>query len=97
MTQVSHVVLLSCAELFDGASSSDVVSALRGRKLLGAHRKGKQMWLMLEGGKPNLLMHFGEHYTIRCHWPWLTNWLALQQHSMLCLHNCEHFMRHAAT
>jgi hypothetical protein len=48
------------AEVFDGASSEDVVSALQGRKLLGAHRKGKQMWLTFQGDKPNLLMHFGK-------------------------------------
>jgi formamidopyrimidine-DNA glycosylase len=47
------------AEVFDGATSDDVVSALKGRKLLGAHRKGKQMWLMLEGDKSNILMHLG--------------------------------------
>jgi len=49
-------------EVFDGASSDEVVAAVKGRKLLGAHRKGKQMWLTLEGdgNKPNLLMHFGE-------------------------------------
>jgi formamidopyrimidine-DNA glycosylase len=66
------LTLCSCrAEVFAGASSSDVVSALKGRKLLGAHRKGKQMWLTLEGDEPNLLMHFGEHCTICgcCHWP----------------------------
>ena len=36
------------------------MSALQGRKLLGAHRKGKQMWLTFQGDKPNLLMHFGK-------------------------------------
>jgi hypothetical protein len=35
------------------------MSALNGRKLLGAHRKGKQMWLTLEGDKSNILMHLG--------------------------------------
>lgn len=46
-------------KVFDGASRADMVSALEGRKLLGAGRKGKQMWLTLEGNRPNLLMHFG--------------------------------------
>lgn len=57
---VTHTPLLIPAEVFDGASSEQVVDALKGRKLLGAHRKGKQMWLTLEGDKPNVLMHFGE-------------------------------------
>lgn len=50
------------AEVFDGASSADVVSALEGRQLLGAGRKGKQMWLSMDGDRPNLLMHFGERH-----------------------------------
>lgn len=33
---------------------------MEGRKLLEAGRKGKQMWLTLDGDRPNLLLHFGE-------------------------------------
>lgn len=57
-------VLRECcsAEVFDGSSAADLAAALKGRRVLGAHRKGKQMWLTLEGDKPNLLMHFGEHH-----------------------------------
>lgn len=47
-------------EVFDGASAADVVAALKGRRLLGAGRKGKQMWLTLEGDSgQNVLMHLG--------------------------------------
>lgn len=56
---IHNPIVLPAAEVFDGASSAEVEAALQGRKLVGAHRKGKQMWLLLEGDKPNLLMHFG--------------------------------------
>lgn len=48
------------AEVFDGSSVEDVVAAFQGRQLLGAHRKGKQMWLTLQGEGPNPLIHLGE-------------------------------------
>jgi len=34
-------------------------SALEGRKLLGAKRKGKYLWFLLDGQGPLPLLHFG--------------------------------------
>lgn len=75
-----HILDVTAADdtkVFDGASSDEVVAAVKGRKLLGAHRKGKQMWLTLEGdgNKPNLLMHFG-----------MTGYVAIQDNADSAVH-----------
>ncbi len=44
--------------VFEGVSSADVVAALRGARVLGAHRHGKQLWLSLDR-RPWPLFHFG--------------------------------------
>ncbi|MBV1857801.1 MAG: hypothetical protein KUG77_05260 [Nannocystaceae bacterium] len=44
--------------VFEGVCSSDIVDALRGAQVLGAHRRGKQLWLSLNR-RPWPLFHFG--------------------------------------
>jgi len=44
--------------VFDGRSPAEVVAALRDAKVLGAHRRGKQLWLSLDR-RPWPLFHFG--------------------------------------
>jgi len=44
--------------VFEGVSSEEVVAALRGARVLGAHRRGKQLWLSLDR-RPWPLFHFG--------------------------------------
>lgn len=44
--------------VFEGISPADMVSALRGARVLGAHRRGKQLWLSLDR-RPWPLFHFG--------------------------------------
>jgi hypothetical protein len=51
------------AEIFDGSAPQQLVSALQGRRLLAAGRKGKNLWLTLEGQGPMPLMHFGKEPT----------------------------------
>jgi hypothetical protein len=51
---------LSCTEIFEGSTPQQLVAALQGRRLLAAGRKGKNLWLQLDGEGPMPLMHFGE-------------------------------------
>ena len=44
--------------VFEGTSPAEVVAALCGAKVLGAHRRGKQLWLSLDR-RPWPLFHFG--------------------------------------
>lgn len=44
--------------VFEGVRSAEVVAALRGARVLGAHRRGKQLWLSLDR-RPWPLFHFG--------------------------------------
>lgn len=44
--------------VFEGVCAADVVAALRGACVLGAHRRGKQLWLSLDR-RPWPLFHFG--------------------------------------
>jgi hypothetical protein len=47
-------------EIFEGSGGPATAAALKGRKLLTAHRRGKYMWWDLSGEGPAPLMHFGE-------------------------------------
>lgn len=42
----------------DGATAASVAESLRGKKVVGVHRRGKQLWLELDSA-PHLLAHFG--------------------------------------
>ena len=53
-----------CAEVIEGIAPAELQKALQGRTLLEACRKGKQMWLELDGGSPALLLHFGMLHTM---------------------------------
>lgn len=44
--------------VFEGVRSADVIAALRGATVLGAHRRGKHLWLSLDS-RPWPLFHFG--------------------------------------
>ncbi len=44
--------------VFDGVSGKEIVAALQGARVLGAHRRGKQLWLSLDR-RPWPLFHFG--------------------------------------
>ncbi|MGH1345410.1 MAG: DNA-formamidopyrimidine glycosylase family protein [Nannocystales bacterium] len=44
--------------VYEGVSPEMVVAALRGARVLGAHRRGKQLWLSLDR-RPWPLFHFG--------------------------------------
>ncbi|WIA12000.1 hypothetical protein OEZ85_012081 [Tetradesmus obliquus] len=57
-----EITLVDAAEdekIFGGSSPQQLVAALQGRRLLAAGRKGKNLWLSLEGAGPMPLMHFG--------------------------------------
>lgn len=43
----------------EGLKEAQLVKVLKGRKLLKARRRGKQLWLELDGKGPCLLMHLG--------------------------------------
>ncbi|MEM9418406.1 MAG: DNA-formamidopyrimidine glycosylase family protein [Planctomycetota bacterium] len=45
--------------VIDGVTPRKLVSSLKGRKIEGCHRRGKQMWWTLSGGGPSPLWHFG--------------------------------------
>ena len=47
------------AEVIEGIAPEELEKVLTGRKLLQACRKGKQMWMELDGGAPALMFHFG--------------------------------------
>ena len=44
--------------VFEGGDPTPFKAALVGKKMLGMHRKGKQLWMALEGDE-NVLFHFG--------------------------------------
>ena len=44
--------------VFEGVSASEMIAALRGAKVLAAHRRGKHLWLELDR-RPWPLFHFG--------------------------------------
>lgn len=44
--------------VFEGRAASEIIDALQGATVLGAHRRGKQMWLSLDR-RPWPLFHFG--------------------------------------
>jgi hypothetical protein len=66
LTQLKSRTTHCCAEIFEGSSPQQLVAALQGRRLLAAGRKGKNLWLTLEGQGPMPLMHFGEHCLAVC-------------------------------
>ena len=43
----------------EGVTGGCLEKAICGRKVEAAHRRGKQVWLELDGLGPHLLMHFG--------------------------------------
>jgi len=47
------------AEVIVGIGNKELEAALKGKKLVGACRKGKHMWLEFDSG-PALMLHFGE-------------------------------------
>ncbi len=47
------------AEVIEGIAPDELEKVLTGRKLLHARRKGKQMWMELDGEAPALMFHFG--------------------------------------
>ena len=47
------------AEVIEGIAPDELQKMLTGRKLLRACRKGKHMWMELDGGAPALMFHFG--------------------------------------
>lgn len=55
---IAEVDAAADAIVFEGASPTDLVSALQGARVLGAHRRGKQLWLSLDR-RPWPLFHFG--------------------------------------
>lgn len=62
-SSTSHDNANAAAEIFEGSTPQQLVSALQGRRLLAAGRKGKNLWLTLEGQGPMPTMHFGEKRT----------------------------------
>eukprot|EP00879_Flechtneria_rotunda_P020254 GHRR01021302.1.p1 GENE.GHRR01021302.1~~GHRR01021302.1.p1 ORF type:complete len:381 (+),score=101.86 GHRR01021302.1:1920-3062(+) len=58
--QTMHTIICChVAEVFEGISAHELVKAFRGRRLIQTGRKGKQLWLVLDGQGPMPLMHFG--------------------------------------
>jgi formamidopyrimidine-DNA glycosylase len=56
-----RIVRVRCADdpiVFEGVTSARFAAALRGRQVLGARRKGKHLWLVLDR-RPWPLFHFG--------------------------------------
>ena len=49
-------------EVIEGIPSEELQKVLTGRKLLKACRKGKQMWIEMDGGVPALMLHFGAEH-----------------------------------
>ena len=45
--------------VYEGVTPRKFASALRGRKVVGVHRRGKQLWMRLDGDGPHPLFHFG--------------------------------------
>eukprot|EP00931_Biecheleriopsis_adriatica_P107133 TRINITY_DN81468_c0_g1_i1.p1 TRINITY_DN81468_c0_g1~~TRINITY_DN81468_c0_g1_i1.p1 ORF type:complete len:341 (+),score=64.62 TRINITY_DN81468_c0_g1_i1:28-1023(+) len=43
----------------EGLKESQLIKALKGRKVLAARRRGKQLWVELSGVGPSLLLHLG--------------------------------------
>jgi formamidopyrimidine-DNA glycosylase len=52
-------VALTVAEVFEGVAPDDFRKALIGRKLTAVQRRGKCMWLQLDGKGPMPLIHHG--------------------------------------
>ena len=50
------------AEVIEGIPPEELQKVLTGRKLLKACRKGKQMWIEMDGGVPALMLHFGAEH-----------------------------------
>lgn len=46
-------------KVFQGITAPELKAALEGRTVVAAKRRGKQMWIELDGGSPALLIHFG--------------------------------------
>ncbi|KXZ42162.1 hypothetical protein GPECTOR_192g308 [Gonium pectorale] len=59
--RITRVVAADDNKVFEGHTPAEVVSALQGRTVLAARRKGKYMWLELDSppGAPWPLLHFG--------------------------------------
>ena len=47
------------AEVIQGVTPEELQNALQGRTILDAHRKGKHLWLELDGDSPAVLFHLG--------------------------------------
>ena len=56
---ISVTVYRRIAEVIEGIAPDKLQEMLTGRKLLRACRKGKHMWMELDGGAPALMFHFG--------------------------------------
>ena len=56
---MSLIGLQCIAEVIEGIAPDELQKMLTGRKLLRACRKGKHMWMELDGGAPALMFHFG--------------------------------------
>lgn len=52
-------------EVFVGIAPSALAAALKGRRVMAARRRGKQLWLELDAG-PALLVHFGARLNSSC-------------------------------
>lgn len=46
--KIKRAVVADDPKVIDGVSSSEFEAALVGKKIVGAHRKGKNMWLLLD-------------------------------------------------
>lgn len=46
-------------KVINGIAPRDLEAALRGRQIVGACRKGKQLWLDMGQSSPALMLHFG--------------------------------------
>lgn len=46
--KIKKAVVADDPKVIEGISSSEFEAALMGKKIVGAHRKGKNMWLLLD-------------------------------------------------
>ena len=51
-------------EVIEGIAPEELQKVLTGRKLLQACRKGKHMWMELDGSAPALMFHFGATHAV---------------------------------
>ncbi|CAL5219550.1 g1404 [Coccomyxa viridis] len=57
--KIQKAIAFDDTKVIEGIAPDELEKVLTGRKLLHARRKGKQMWMELDGEAPALMFHFG--------------------------------------